>query len=80
MAAIDILLNALNERQIAQRVGLRHDEARMSYHLPSNTVANFDAFADIIAEPHKIYSWSILRYPIVPRIDYLASDIVAQLL
>ena len=50
MAAIDNLLKALDERQIAQRVGLRHDEARMSYHLQSNTVADFDGFTDIIAD------------------------------
>lgn len=50
MAAIDNLLKALDERQIAQRVGFRHDEARMSYHLQSNTVADFDTFTDTIAD------------------------------
>jgi hypothetical protein len=50
MAIIDNLLTALDERQIAQRIGLRHDEARMRYHLQRNTVANFDEFSDIIAD------------------------------
>ena len=50
MAAIDNLLRALDEREMARRVGLRHDEARMSYQLQRNTVADFDAFTDIIAD------------------------------
>ena len=50
MAAIDNLLAALDERQLAQEVGLKHDEARVSYQLQSNTVADFEAFTDIIAE------------------------------
>jgi len=50
MAVIDSLLVALDERQIAQRIGLRHDEARMRYQLRRNTVANFDEFSDIIAD------------------------------
>ena len=50
MAAIDNLLKALDEREMAQRIGLKHDEARMNYQLQSNTVADFDAFTDIIAD------------------------------
>jgi len=50
MAAIDNLLKALDEREMAQRVGLKHDEARMSYPLQRNTVADFDAFTDVIAD------------------------------
>ena len=50
MAAIDNLLKALDEREMAQRVGLKHDEARMNYQLRSNTVTDFDGFTDIIAD------------------------------
>ena len=50
MAAIDNLLKALDEREMAQRVGLKHDEARVSYQLQGNTVADFDAFTAIIAD------------------------------
>lgn len=50
MAVIDNLLIALDERQIAQRIGLRHDEARIRYHLQSNTVESFDDFSDVIAD------------------------------
>ena len=50
MAAIDNLLVALNERTIAQRVALAHDEARMRYPLRNNTVADFDEFSDIVAD------------------------------
>ena len=49
MAAIDTLVAALDERQIARQVALRHDEARMRYALASNTVGDFDEFADVIA-------------------------------
>jgi hypothetical protein len=50
MAAIDNLLVTLDERQIAQRISLRHDEARIRYQLQSNTAANFDEFSDILAD------------------------------
>lgn len=50
MAALDNLLAALNERQLAQAVGLGHDEARMSYPLYHNTIADFEEFTDIIAD------------------------------
>jgi hypothetical protein len=50
MAAIDTLLAALDDRQIAHQVGLAHDEARMRYPLRSNTVGSFDEFSDLIAD------------------------------
>ena len=50
MAAIDSLLTALNERQIAQQVAIGHDEARMNYRLSSNMVSNFDEFSNILAD------------------------------
>lgn len=50
MAAIDNLLKALDEREMAQRVGLKHDEARMNYQLQSNTAADFETFTGIIAD------------------------------
>jgi hypothetical protein len=42
------LLWALDERQIAEAVGLLHDEARMSFPLQRNTVSSFDEFSRII--------------------------------
>ena len=48
MAAIENLMKALDEREIAQQVGLKHDEVRMSYPLASNTVGDFDEFTDAI--------------------------------
>lgn len=50
MTTINSLLSALDERTIAQRIGIPHDEARMQYHLPSNTVADFDQFGSIITD------------------------------
>jgi len=50
MGTINSLLSALDERVVAQRVAIKHDEARMQYHLPSNTVASYDEFSDITAD------------------------------
>jgi hypothetical protein len=41
---------ALDERTIAQRIGIPHDEARMRYSLQSNTVRTFDDFSDRIGD------------------------------
>ena len=50
MVYIGNLLNEIEERTIAQQVGIRHDETRVRYHLSSNTVANFDEFDRIISD------------------------------
>lgn len=50
MATIDNILRALDQREVAQRVGLAHDEARMRYDLKRNTVSSFDEFGDIIGD------------------------------
>ena len=50
MASINSLLAALDERTIARRIGIPHDEARMRYPLRSNTVDSFEAFSDVIAD------------------------------
>ena len=50
MASIRTLLTALDEREIARRVGLPHDEARIRYRLERNTVDTFDQFADGIGD------------------------------
>ena len=50
MPSINSLLGALDERQIARRIGIPHDEARMQYPLHRNTVDCFDEFSDVIAD------------------------------
>jgi len=50
MVSIRNLLAALDERVIARRIGIPHDEARMRFPLRSNTVSDFDAFSDIVAD------------------------------
>ena len=50
MATINTLMFDLDERTIAQRIAIRHDEARMQYYLRSNTVADFHQFKAIIAD------------------------------
>ncbi len=50
MSFIQSLLEELDERTIARRIGIPHDEARMRYSLRSNTVGPFDDFERIIAD------------------------------
>lgn len=49
MSMIRSLLSALDERTIAQIIGIPHDEARMHYSLGSNTTRDFAEFSDAIA-------------------------------
>jgi hypothetical protein len=48
MPSVSALLAELDERQIAQRIGIGHDEVRMRFRLESNTVEDFDQFRDLI--------------------------------
>jgi len=50
MVSINTLLAELDERLIAERIGTRHDEARMRFALESNTVSSFDEFNQLIAD------------------------------
>jgi len=58
VGTINSLLSALDERVIAQRVATKHDEARMQFHLPSNTVTDFEEFKNIIA---RYYNYHFTR-------------------
>ena len=60
MATIDNLLAALDERTIAERVGIPHDEARLRYPLRSNTVRDFNEFADLIGNYYNYHFTSCL--------------------
>ena len=50
MPAITSLLAALDERTIAQRVAILHDEARMRFPLRANTVPSWDQFSELIGD------------------------------
>ena len=50
MAVIHDLLAALDPGEIARRVSLPHDEARMLYPLRTTTVGTFDEFTGVLAE------------------------------
>ncbi len=50
MPAITSLLAALDERTIAQRVAIPHDEARMIFPLRANTVPSWDQFSELIGD------------------------------
>jgi len=48
--SINSLLAELDEKTIAQRIGIPHDEARMRYHVHSNTVSSFDEFNWVLGD------------------------------
>jgi len=50
MSSIKNLLAELDEKAIAQRIAIPHDEARMHYSLKSNTTKSFDEFTGVIAD------------------------------
>jgi len=50
MVSINSLLSALDERVMARRVSIPHDEARMQHVCRSNTVSSFDEFSNILAD------------------------------
>ena len=50
MSTVGELLKALDDRTIAQKVGIPHDEVRAQYPLRKNTVADFDEFAAVIGD------------------------------
>jgi len=50
MGSITSLLRALDESEVARKVAIPHDEARMRYSLESNRVGSFEEFTDILAD------------------------------
>ncbi len=48
MSRIGALLGELEERELAQRVGIPHDEARMRFSLTRNTVRTYDEFGTVL--------------------------------
>lgn len=60
MPMIHSLLAALDEREIARRVTMEHDEARMQYRLSSNTVRNFREFSAVITDYYNYHHTTCL--------------------
>jgi hypothetical protein len=50
MALAQSLIDALDERELAQRIGIPHDEVRLRYHLRSNTVRDAQEFERVIGD------------------------------
>jgi hypothetical protein len=50
MTSIEGLLAELDEKTIATRIGIPHDEARMRYQMNSNTVEDFEEFSRKIGD------------------------------
>jgi len=55
MGSLETILRQLDEREIAKRIGIPHDEARMAYSLKKNTVDDFDEFVRIISHYYKYH-------------------------
>jgi len=62
MVSINTLLAELDERTIAQRIGIPHDEARMRYPVRSNTIEGFDEFNWIIADYYNQHFTACVSY------------------
>lgn len=62
MVSYDSLARALDEREIAKRVAIPHDEVRARYALPKNTVATFDEFTEGITH-YYIYHYTACVAP-----------------
>ncbi len=54
------LLAELDERTIARKVGIPHDEARMSYSVRANTIGSFDEFSRLIGEYYAYHSAAVV--------------------
>jgi hypothetical protein len=73
MSSIDSLLAELDERTIAQRVGIRHDEFRMHYAPSSNIVGSFDEFESIIADYYAKHSSACISHGgTLPRFEAMS--------
>jgi hypothetical protein len=66
--SINNLLAEIDERTIAQRVGIPHDETRMRYPLSTNTARSFDEFGHIIGDYYNThFTRTISRGGNLPR-------------
>jgi hypothetical protein len=50
MGSLEAILRQLDEREIAKKIGIPHDEARMAFSLKKNTVSDFAEFVRTISE------------------------------
>lgn len=69
---VPAVLSALDERTIARVIGIPHDEARIRFHLNSNTVQSYQEFEDVIAcyvQHHDNYCVSVGGH--LPRTEAL---------
>jgi hypothetical protein len=56
------ILAALDERQIAREVTLRHDEARIRFPLRHNTAGSWEQFTEIIADYYNYHFGACVAY------------------
>jgi hypothetical protein len=53
--SLNSLMAELDERMLAQRIGIPHDAERMRYSLRSNTIGSFEEFESTIADYYTIH-------------------------
>ncbi len=81
MSPIGSLFGALDERTIAQEIGIPHDEARMNYRPPTPRVGDIDEFYNIIGEYYAYHhARCVSRGGTLPRGEArsLAKEVVSQ--
>jgi len=70
MAAIDNLMAELDERRLAQLIGVPHDNARARYPLRKNTVDSFEEYEDTLGDYfNKHFSSCVSRGGSLPRAE-----------
>jgi hypothetical protein len=70
MAAIDNLLAELDERRMAERVAMPHDEVRARFPLRKNTAEDFDQYTDLLGEYYNHhYTQCVTRGGSLPRAE-----------
>jgi hypothetical protein len=62
MTSYSGLQSEIDEKAIAQRIAIPHDEARMRYHLDSNTVADFEEFSQKIGDYYNYHFTSCVSF------------------
>ncbi len=81
MGSFESLTKALQEGEIAKRVGNTHDEARMCFVCRSNTVRDFDEFSDLIGQYYvHHYATCVARGAQIDRVEAIgrAKEILEQ--
>ena len=81
MQAVENLLRELEERVIAQRIDMLHDNVRASYPLAKNIVDSFDEFVEILSDYYNYHYQAVFQTGPLKKLDAQeqAKDLVQQI-